>query len=52
MGVKGKMWRVVRSLFVNDKSLFLECKSSEFILIKKGVAQCCTLLPTLFLIYI
>ena len=53
MGIKGKMWRVVRSLYVNNKScVFLEGKSSEFFPINQGVAQGCTLSPTLFLIYI
>ena len=31
---------------------FFRGKSSEFFLIKQGVAQGCTLSPTLFLIYI
>ena len=53
MGIKGKMWRVVRSLYVNCRSfIFLEGKSSEFFRIKQGVVQGCTLSPTLFMIYI
>ena len=53
MGIKGKMWRVVRSLYVNNRScIFLEGKSSDYFSINQGVAQGCTLSPTLFLIYI
>ena len=53
MGIKGRMWRVVRSLYVNNRScVFLEGKCSDFFPINQGVAQGCTLSPTLFLIYI
>ena len=53
MGIKGKMWRVVRSLYVNNRScVYLDGKSSEFFTVNQGVAQGCTLSPTLFLIYI
>ena len=49
MGIKGKMWRVVRSLYVNDRScIFLEDDSSELFPSKQGVAQGCTLSWTLF----
>ena len=50
--IKGKMWRVVRSLYINNSCIFLEGKSSEFFLIKQGVAQGCTLSPTFKKIYI
>ena len=51
--IKGKMWRVVRSLYANNRScIFLEGKSSEFFPINQGVAHGCTLSLTLFLIYI
>ena len=50
MGIEGKMWRVVGSLYVNNRScVYLGGKSSEFFPISQGVAQG-TLLPTLFLI--
>ena len=53
MGIKGKMWRVLRSLYVNNRScIFLEGKSPDYFSFNQGVAQGCTLLPTLFLIYI
>ena len=53
MGIEGKMWRVVRSLYVNNRScVYLDGKFSEFFSINEAVAQGCTLSPTLFLIYI
>ena len=52
IGVKGNMWRVVRSLCVNNRScIILEGKSLDFFRTKPGLAQDCTLSPTLFLIY-
>ena len=51
--LKGKMWRVVGSLYVNSSGLiFSEGKSSEIFPLKQGVAQGCILSPTLFLICI
>ena len=39
--------------YVNNRScILLEGKSSDYFSIDQGVAQGCTLLPTLFLIYI
>ena len=53
MGIKGKLCRVVRSFYANNRScVFLEGKSSEFFSINQGVAHGCTLSPTLFLTYI
>ena len=53
MGIKSKLWRVVRSLYANNRScVFWEGKSSEFFSINQGVAQGCTLSPTLLLICI
>ena len=50
MGIKGKMWRVVGSLYVNNRScIFLKGKSSDYFPINQGLAQGCTLSPTLFL---
>ena len=52
MGINNKMWRVIRSLRVNNRScIFLEGKPYEFFPINQGVAQGCTLLATMLLIY-
>ena len=52
-GIKSKMWRVVRFLYVNNRScIFLDGKSSDFCPIDRGASHGCTLSPTLFLIYI
>ena len=44
MGIKGKLWRVVKSLYANNRScVFLEDKTSEFFPLIKGlprVAHC------------
>ena len=48
IGTKGKMWTVVRSMYVNNMSYDMP---SEFFSLKQG-AQGCTLSRTLFLIYI
>ena len=44
MGIKGKLWRVARSLYANNRScVFLEGKSSEFFQLIRGlpkVAHC------------
>ena len=43
----------VRSLYVNNMScIFLEGKSSNYFYINQGVAQGCTLSPTMILIHI
>ena len=53
MGIRGKMWRIVRSLYLKNRScVYLEGKTSGFFSVNQGVAQGCTLSPTLFLIYI
>ena len=53
MGIKEKMWRVVRSLYVNNRTrMFLEGNSFQFFPINLGVAQGCISSPILFLIYI
>ena len=54
IGIKGKMWKVVRALYASNRSCdFLEEKDfQDFIQLIRGVAQDCTLSPTLFLIHI
>ena len=53
MGIKGNIWRVVRSLYVNNRSCnLLEGESSDYFFINQGVAQGCTFSHTLFKIFI
>ena len=47
-----KMWRVVRSLYVDNKTcIFSESNSQNFFLLSRGGSRC-ALWPTLFLIHI
>ena len=53
MGVQGKLWRVIRSIYnVNQSCVYLDGIKSEYFGITQGVAQGCTLSPTLFLIFV
>ena len=48
-GVKGKAWRIIRSLYANTSSrVKVGSKLSREFLIKQGVRQGCPLSPTLF----
>ena len=49
MGIKGKMWRVVRSLYANNRScIYLEGKSSEFFPLIRGLAKVALCRPHCF----
>ena len=51
MGIQGKLWCVIRIIYiVNQSCIFLDATKSEYFGITQGVAQGCTLSPTLFLI--
>ena len=53
MGIQGKLWRVIRNIYnVNNSCVFLNGCKSDYFDIYQGVAQGCTLSPTLFLIFI
>ena len=53
MGIQGKLWRVIRNIYnVNSSRVFLNGCKSDYFDIYQGVAQGCTLSPTLFLIFI
>ena len=55
MGIEGKLWRVhvIRNIYnVNQSCVYLDGIKSEYFGITQGVAQCCTLSPTLFLIFV
>ena len=48
-----KLWRVIRNInIVNQSCIYLDGIKSEFFNITQGVAQGCTLSPTLFLIFV
>ena len=52
MGIQGKLGRVIRNIYnVNQSCVYLDIKS-EYFGITQGVAQGCTLSPTLFLIFV
>ena len=53
MGIQGKLWRVIRNIYnVNSSCVFLNGCKSDYFDIYQGVAQGCTLSPSLFLIFI
>ena len=53
MGIQGKLWRVIRNIYnVNQSCFYLDGSKSEYFDITQGVAQGCTLSPTLFLIFV
>ena len=53
MGIQGKLWRVIRNIYnVNSSCVFLNGCKSDYFDIYQGIAQGCTLSPTLFLIFI
>ena len=53
MGIQGKLWLVIRNIYnVNSSCVFLNGCKSDYFDIYQGVAQGCTLSPTLFLIFI
>ena len=53
MSIQGKLCRVIRNIYnVNSSCVFLNGCKSDYFDIYQGVAQGCTLSPTLFLIFI
>ena len=51
MGVKGRMWRVIKKMYESSKSAVLLEESDTFT-IEQGVAQGCSLSPILFSVFI
>ena len=46
MGVKGRMWRVIKKMYESSKSaVLLEGEKSDTFTIEQGVAQGCSLSP-------
>ena len=53
MGIQGKLWRVTRNIYnVNQSCIDLDVIKSQYSGITQGVAQGCTLSPTLFPIFV
>ena len=51
MGVKGRMWRVIKKIYESSKSV-LEGEKSDTFKVEQGVAQGCSLSPVLFSVFI
>ena len=53
MGVKGRMWRVIKKMYECSKSaVLLEGEKSDTFTIEQGVAQGCSLSHILFSVFI
>ena len=53
MGVKGRMWRVIKKMYESSKSaVLLEGEKSDTFTIEQGVAQGCSLSPILFSVFV
>ena len=52
MGVKGKMWRVVKGMYeVSRSAVLLDGEKSNMFSVEQGVAQGCSLSPILFSVF-
>ena len=53
MGVKGRMWRVIKKMYMSSRSVvLLEGEKSDLFNVDQGVAQGCSLSPILFSVFI
>ena len=53
MGVKGRMWNVIKKMYESSKSVVLsEGEKSDTFTIEQGVAQGCSLSPILFSVFV
>ena len=53
MGVNGRMLRVIKKMYESSKSaVLLEGEKSDTFAIEQGMAQCCSLSPILFSVFI
>ena len=53
MGVKGRMWRVIKKMYMSSRSaVLLEGEKSDSFNVEQGVAQGCSLSPILFSVFI
>ena len=52
MGVKGRMWRVMKKMYMSSRSVvLLEGKKSNSFNVEQGMAQGCSLSPILFSVF-
>ena len=52
MGVKRRMWRVIKKMYMSPRSaVLLEGKKSDSFNVEQGAAQGCSLSPILFSVY-
>ena len=53
MGVKGRMWRVIKKMYMSSRSaVLLEGEKSDLFNVEQGVAHGCSLSPILFSVFI
>ena len=53
MGVKGRMWRVIKKMYGSSRSVvLLEGEKLDSFNVEQGVAQGCSLSPILFPVFI
>ena len=53
MGIKGRMWRVIKKMYMSSRSsVLLEGEISDSFNVEQGVAQGCSLSPILFSVFI
>ena len=53
MGVKRRMWRVIKKMYMSSRSaVLLEGEKSDLFNVEQGVAQGCSLSPILFSVFI
>ena len=53
MGIKGRMWRVIKKMYMSSRSaVLLEGEKSDSFNVDQGVAQGCSLSPILFSVFI
>ena len=53
MGVMDKVWKVIKQMYEFSRSaVLLEGEKSDTFSLEQGVAQCCSLSPILFSVFI
>ena len=53
LGIKGRMWRVIKKMYeVSRSAVLLEGEKSTTFTLEQGVAQGCSLSPILFSVFI